>query len=206
MRPWLRTLLALLLLAGLLISAWGYTRREQWARQWHCYRVAAAESFPQAQVEIAWFENGPDRHARQGELVRKWGTGNARFDLHLARHLLDPACRDSLRETFAGELGCRKELLPRWAHYWSYRAEPEPNEQIDSILRYLDDLYSAGRPQEIPWREVLNLQAVFELLGRRERARGLSPTNWHEHYRVWLPTRPAELPQIAQPKNPFPDR
>ena len=205
MRPWLRTLLAMVLSAGILISAWWYLNRRRLARQWGCYRVATAESFQQAQDEIAWFENGPDRHARLGELARTWGTGKQQFDFYLARHVCHADSSELLRETFSQELGRRQDLLPRWAHYWSYRARPDPDEQIRSILNYLETLFSAGRLREITWRDVLDVQAVFQLTGHPERARGLSPANWHEHYRLWLETRPDELPHVARPKKPFAD-
>lgn len=205
MRPWLRVLLALLVLAGMVIGAWWYFHREQLARQWACYRVGAAGSFEQAQAEIAWFEKGPDREAQLGELVRKWGTGNQQFDLYLARHLGDPACSDLLRETFARELGRRAELLPRWAHSWSYRAPLEPDAQIASILSYFDALASVEPAEQITWREVLDLQAVFQLTGQGRLARGLSAANWHDRYRRWQQTRPHELPSVARPARPFAD-
>jgi hypothetical protein len=205
MRRWQIITLVLLAaaLAGLL--AWGYVRREALARQWHVYRLGTADSFEQAEREIAWFETGPQSPDRLRALVRRWGAGNARFDLFLACHVQDPRSSDSLRESFAGQLGRRPELLRRWAHYWSYRAKLEPDRQVASILGYLDTLASAERPKRITWREVLDVQAVFELIGSPRRARGLTPENWQDHYRVWQEARPARLPPVARPANPFAD-
>ena len=210
MRPWLRVLLTLLVLGGIGIAAWWYARREQLTRQWRCYRVGAAGSFDQAKREIAWFETGTHRQVRLDELVRKWGTGNGQFDLYLARYVDHPASSELLREVFSKELGRRGDLLPRWAHYWSYRAPLEPDEQVASILAYLDTLYSTEPPKGITWREVLDLQAVFQLTrhgvaGEGWRARGLSPTSWLEYYRVWQETRPAKLPHVVRPEKPFAD-
>lgn len=205
MRPWLRKLIVLLLLAGIFVAAWLYANREQLARQWHCYKVGAAGSFDQAQGEIAWFETGPDRHARLAELTQKWGTGNGQFDLHLARYLHAAACSDRLRESFSKELGRRRELLPRWAHYWSYRAKLEPDGEIASILKYLDGRVSAEPPKTITWREVLNLQAVLQLTGQGQLAPGFSPASWQVPYRRWQQTRPAQIPHVARPEVPFAD-
>ncbi len=203
MRHKLRTLLVLIALIAVFVGAWTYVNRRTLTRQWRCYRVSSAESFEQAQEEIAWFENGADRHERLAELMRKWGTGNRQFDLYLARHLHEPACGDPLREAFSEELGRRDELLPRWAHYWSYSSAEEPDEQIDSILRHLDALLRTPTTEQIPWREVLNLQALFQLAGCPERARDLSPSNWQATYRAWLEVRPNNLPHIARPERPF---
>lgn len=212
MRPRLRVFMLLAVLAGvaglaaIAIGGWWYLNREQLARQWACYRVGAAGSFEQARAELAWFEHGPDRDARLGELVRKWGTGNQRFDLYLARYVDHPASSQALRETFSEELGRRRELLPRWAHYWSYRTPLEPDREVASIIAYFDTLASAERPLEpITWREVLNLQAVLQWSGQGRLARGLSPTNWRRRYRRWQETSPSQLPPIARPAKPFPD-
>ncbi len=198
MRTSLRTSVAVALTAGIVLGAWGYASRKQLARQLACYRVGAAESFELAQAEIAWFESSPDRKVRLEELVRKWGTGNRQFDLYLARHLGNAACTDSLRESFCAEMDRREELPARWAHYWTYRTPLEPDQQIVSILKYLDTLSTADGSKTITWREVLDLRAVFQLTGHRP-ARGISPTNWREYYRVWQETRPAELPHVARP-------
>ena len=205
MRLKLRIWMLAPLLVALAVGAWVYVSRGQLTRQWQCHRVAAAESFEQARQEIAWFDRGSDRRERLGELVRKWGTGSPRFDFYLGRYLGQPACSDLLREAFSKELGRRPELLPRWAHYWSHSARETPDERIDSIVRHLDILLAAARPKEIPWREVLNLQAVFQLAGCPNRAQGLSPDNWHPTYRTWLEARPAELPHVPRPASPFAD-
>ena len=206
MRPWLRVSLTLVVLAGIAIGGWWYLNREQLARQWACYRVGAAESFEQARAELAWFENGPDRATRLSELAGKWGTGNQRFDLYLARYVEHADCSESLRETFSRELGRRTDLLRRWAHHFSYRASLEPDQEIASIIEYFDALAAADRPEEgVTWRQVLNLQAVFQLIGQGRLAQGLTPGNWHQGYRRWHQSRPLELPPIARPASPFPD-
>ena len=203
MRPWLRASIAGLLLLGIAVGACCYANRRKLAPQWHCYRVGAAESFQRAREEIAWFETGTDHTARLAELTRKWGTGNRQFDLYLAQHLHHADCSKPLRETFSQELGRREELLPRWAHYWSFRAPQEPDREIASILRSVDVLASEKPPPPITWREVLNLQAVFQLIGAPRHARDLSPTNWHEHYRRWQQTRASGLPRVTRPQQPF---
>ncbi len=205
MRPWLRKLILAVVLAGIFVGAWVYANRKQLARQWACYRVGAADSFEEAQDEIAWFESGSDRRERLAELARKWGTGNQRFDLYLARHLHLPACSSLLREVFCEEFDRRTELLPRWAHHWSWRAEREPDHQVESILIFLDGRVSAEQLRAITWREVLDLRAIFQLVGRAELARGLSPANWPDAYRRWQRTRPAELPRAGRPAEPFAD-
>lgn len=205
MRRWLRVLVVLVPLAGIGLGGWCYLHRKQLARQWAVYRVGAAEPFRKAQSQIIRCETGPDREALIHELVRKWGTGNQRFDLHLARHLGQAPCTDALREAFSSELGRREELLPRWAHYWTWRAKMDPDQQIASILAYLDTLVRVEPVKPITWREVLDLQAVFQLTGQTELARRLSPANWRDRYRRWQQSRPVELPHVPRPARPFAD-
>ncbi|OHB69875.1 MAG: hypothetical protein A2V70_02305 [Planctomycetes bacterium RBG_13_63_9] len=205
MRCWLRILLVLTLISGVGVAAWWYSRRGVLSRQWHCYRVASAESFKDAQREIAWFESGPDRPARLTELARKWGTGNRPFDLFLAQHLRDAASSELLRETFSKELGRRDGMLSRWAHYWSYQATSEPDRQIASIRDFFDTLAATEHAQAITWREVLDLQAVFTLAGEPQHAHGLSPENWRQRYRTWQQNRPARFPHLTRPERPFAD-
>lgn len=204
MRPYLRALIVLLLVAGIAAGIWGYAYRRQLRRQWACYQVGAAASPAEAQRRMAWFEAGADRAARLEELVRKWGTGNRRFDLYLAQYVARPESSELLRATFSAELSRRDELLPRWAHYWAHQAPLEPDEQIASILRYLDALASADRPRRLTWRQALNLQAVWELLGQRELARGLTPEDWQTRYRRWRQIRPTAVPRVPRPASPFP--
>ena len=202
MRLWLRTLAFLAVLAAIGLGVWWYVNRERLAWQWSCYRVGAAGSFDEAQAEIARLETGPRSRAGIRELVGKWGTGNQRFDLYLARYLYQPNCTAALRESFCGELGCRPELLPRWAHCWSHLTELEPDQRIGSICGYLD---TRKWWQGITWREVLDLQAVFQLTGQGQFAERLTPDNWHDRYRRWQQVRPSELPHVARPKRPVPD-
>ena len=201
MRRWW-ILLLILLVAGAAI--WGFGYREKLARQWHCYRVATADSFADAQQELAWFEQEPPCDVRLRELVAKWGTGSAQFDWYLARHLADPRCSDALRQHFVEHLEGDKALADRWAHFWRYRAAMEPTRQVASVVTYLDTLYEADASHPITWRDVLDLQAVFYLLGERQ-GTGLSPTTWQEHYRVWRETRRKKDPPITRPAKPFAD-
>ena len=205
MRPWLRILTTLLVLAVVGLGTWGYLFRNQLAHQWATYRVGAADSFEEARTEINRLENGPDRDARLRELVRKWGTGNQQFDLYLARYVGNPDSSESLRKTFSLEFGWREELLPRWAHYWSWRAAREPDREITSILAYLDLLTAADSSKTITWREVLDLQAVFQLTGQPRLAKRLSPDNWRDRYRNWLASCPGEIPHVPRSAKPFAD-
>jgi len=203
MRCWLRFSIAAVISAGILLGAWWYANRQRLARQWDCYRVGAAESFEEAQAEIAHFETGSDAGIRIAELVRKWATGNRQFDLYLARYLHQPECSSALRAAFSRELGRRKGLLSRWAHYWSWQASLEPDEQIASIVAYLEGLDPNGT---ITWREVLDLQAVFELAGSSQLARRLSPANWYARFRRFQQTHSGRLPQVTRPEGPFGER
>jgi hypothetical protein len=205
MRLSFRLILTFVALAALGLAVWGYVGRDTLVRQWMCYRVGAAEDFGEARESIRWFEQGPDRQARLRELVGKWGTGNQQFDFYLAQYVGDPASSEALRGRFSLEFGWREELLTRWAHYWAWRARQEPDEQIASILAYLDTLASVEPPRPITWREVLDLQAILQLTGYTELARRLKPANWSERYARWIEQRPADLPHVARPALPFPD-
>jgi hypothetical protein len=52
-----------------LVVTWLVAQRAALRRQWNLYRVGAAESFSDAQAEIAWFETGPDYAERLADLV-----------------------------------------------------------------------------------------------------------------------------------------
>jgi hypothetical protein len=186
------------------VAGWAAVNRHRLARQWACYQVASAETFDQARRRLAWFEQEPGRAAKLDELVAKWGTGNPRFDRYLGEYLFQPECSEALRARFAARVGRRGRLLKRWAHYWSYRAPLPPRRQVASILRYHDTLY-AEPGKRITWREVPDLQAAFALLGQPERAGGLTPETWRDHYRVFQERRAPELPDLARPDQPLPD-
>ena len=192
-----------MLLVALALGVWCYCQREPLARQWSLYRIGAAASTREAETEIARCEADPDPDAMIGDLIGKWGTGNRRFDLYLAGHLDSESCGEALRKAFAAEVGRQHELLDRWAHFWTWHAPLPPDQQMASVVAYLDIL-AADPSRDIPWREVLDVQALFQLTGRSELAKGLSPANWRDRYRGWRRGRPAELPQIARPKEPFP--
>jgi hypothetical protein len=200
-----RLTITLLIAAAAALAAWGYVYRQALTRQWTCYRVGQAETYEEAQPRLAWFETGPDRQARLRDLVTKWGTGNPQFDRHLAQYVQDARSSEALRERFSLELAWRKPLLPRWAHYWAWRAPLEPEEQVASVVRYLDTITSVRPPRPLTWREILDLQAIFELSGRHELARRLEPSNWLERYQRWRGPAGGSLPHLVRPSSPFPD-
>ena len=194
-----------LLLSSIAVGLWAYGNWTQLCGQWACYRVGSTKSFADAQTRIARLETGTDRDAKMALLVGKWGTGNRQFDLYLAEHLCDAAATDGLRESFSRQLGHRAKLRRRWAHCWSHRTPLPPDEQIQSIVSYLDTAATVDPPRAITWREVLELRAVFELTGKTTPAPDISPANWHEYYRLWRETRPGDLPHIPRPKMLLPD-
>jgi len=189
-----------LLAAG--VTVWVWARWPLLRRQWFCYRVGAARDFREACTHLAWFERAGAGEADRLELVSKWGTGNPRFDLYLARYLGEAACSDQLRAAFARHVGSHPALLERWAHWWAWRAPLDPAEQVSSVLEYHETLLANQPAEPITWREVLDLQAVFALTGQPERARGLAPANWTDHYRVWRETGSA-VSDFARPEKPL---
>jgi hypothetical protein len=205
MRLWARILLTLIVAAGLGVSIWAYRNRQRLSHQWSAYQVGAAISFDQARREIARLEKGPDSESQIRELVAKWGTGNGQFDLFLARYVDHPDSSETMRKAFSLELSWREELLPRWAHFWSWEGGPEPEGRVALILEYLDVLLLAEPPRTITWREVLDLQAVFQLTGQSDLAVRLKPENWQQRYRRWLEVRAEPLPEVSRPDRPFPD-
>ena len=203
MRLRIRLLITLALLIAAGCAVWYHANRERLARQWACYKVGAGETLEEVQADIAWFETGPDRDRKLRELVGKWGTGNRRFDLNLAQYVDSAKSSEALRKAFSREFAWRRELLPRWAGYWSWQTNMEPDREIASIVGYLDDLAAAKAPGSITWRQVLELQAVFQLTGSEKLAVRLDPENWLSRYRRWRQARPAKLPHVARPKTPF---
>ncbi|HVC94246.1 MAG TPA: hypothetical protein VND64_11175 [Pirellulales bacterium] len=183
---------------------WFYHERDPLGRQVVGYRVGAAGSYAQACREIAWFEQGADHESKLRELVGGWGTGNPQFDLYLARYLGDSNCGEALRRAFSLELAWRPELLPRWAHFWCWHTKLAPAEEITSIAEYLATLVLVDPPKKLTWREVLDLQAVFELTGHEDLARRLAPDNWPTRYDRWLEAA-EKTPAVTRPKLPFPD-
>jgi hypothetical protein len=151
---------------------------------------------------LAWFVAPAERDARLPTLIGRFGRGNGRFDLYLAQYVDDRDSSESLRRAFSSELGARDGLLARWATYWSWRLTRPPDEVIASILDYLEVL-RADASATLTWREVLDLQAVFQWTSRPELARGLSPDNWRDRYRQWRSARPARLPHVERPGEPM---
>jgi len=199
-----RISLILLALAIAVLGVAGYVGREPLRRQWTLYRIGAAASPQEAEPQLVRCQTGGDRDAMIAELVRKWGTGNRQFDLYLAGHVSGASCGERLREAFAAGLGQRDGLLERWAQYWTWHAPLSPDEQLASVVAYCDTLLTAGPHSDITWREVLDLQALFQLTGCGDLARGLSPADWRDRYRQWCRTRPAQLPHVSRPEEPLP--
>jgi len=205
MRSWLRILIGALAVALLALGAWAYFQRRALLSQWHCYRVATAESYAVAEQELAWFEQGPGPRQRLAELAEKWGTGNTTFDLYLAQYVSQGQSSEALRAVFSQELGRRPGLLDRWAHYWAYRAPTDPGRQLASVVDYFEALAAPDAPKvAITWREVLDLQAVFFWTARPELAAGLSPENGLERFRRWQRERTGPLPRVGRPSQPLP--
>lgn len=184
---------------------WWYSSGEApLGRQVAAYRVGAAPSFTAAQREIRWFETGRDRRDKLKELVGGWDTGNQQFDLYLAMHLGHPDCTDETRRAFSLEMAWRKNLLPRWAHYWRWRTRLPPAEEMASIVDYMQVLSTVDPPRKLSWREVLDAQALFELTGHPEFAQRLMPDDWRDRFRRWRESTPT-LPAIERPEAPFAD-
>ncbi len=186
-------------------GAWYYRNGERLARQWAARSVASAATFDEAGAAIAAVEKAPDREARIRELTSKWGAGDPQFDLYLAWYVGTPESSEFLRETFSLEFAWREGLLPRWAHYWTWRASQEPDQEIASVLAFFDLLAASASPRPVTWRDVLDLQAIFALAGQPRLAFRLSPENWRGRYQTWRKAQPEEFPHVARPDEPFPD-
>lgn len=201
----LRFSITAIFLLGLLSAGgwWVYHNRVALGRQVASYQVGAAADYAAARREMAWFESGADRDAKLRDLAAGWGTGNQQFDYYLARYLGDPQSSDALRQTFSRELAWRPELLPRWAHFWCWRAKTDPAEEIASIVAYLTTLAAAQPPRQLTWREVLDLQAVFQQSGQAELAKRLGPDNWQARFQAW--SKEDVSATVKRPANPFPD-
>jgi hypothetical protein len=211
MRPARDLLIAVALLAVIGLGVWAFVHRQRLAYQLAAYRIGTAETSEEARAEIRRLEQGPNPELRLDELVGKWGTGNPRFDFYLARYVGDGRCSEALRRRFSLEFAWRREVLPRWAHYWSWRAggEPdqvrEPDQVIDSIVRDLDMKASAEPGHTLTWREVLDLQAIFVLTGEPELAVRLKPDDWLDRFRPWHHRHRGRMPHVERPKEPLPD-
>jgi hypothetical protein len=197
-----------LLLAGLIVlvaaaGLWMLVYRREIGRQLACYRVGSADAYELARQELAWIETGPDQDGKLRSLVARWGTGNERLDLYLARYALDPASSEAYREAFSLEMAWRPELLGDWGHYWSWRTA-DVAEEIASIRRYHDALSSTQPPRSITWRDVLILQAVFHVTGQGKLAERLTPKNWVGRYRRWLEAEAQWNTDFTRPQRPLP--
>jgi hypothetical protein len=198
-----KVLIVLLLLAGIGLGVCWYVNRNFLERHWMIYQVGAAPTYQEAKSKLTWFDAPAERSARLPVLLGRFGRGNGRFDLYLAQYVDDRDSSEALREAFSHQLTSGNGLLARWANYWSWRLAQPPDAEIASILAYLDVL-KAAPSKTFTWREVLDLQAVFQWTGRPELAQKLSPGNWRERYRQWCVDRPARLPHVERPGEPMP--
>jgi hypothetical protein len=200
-----RFLILLGLVAALAVGGWYYAHVGQFEQLAAVRRVAAAENFAAARAELAWFEKGDEADERLRTLVGAWGRSDPRFDFYLARYVGDPQSSESLRKAFSRELAWREELLPRWAHYWTWQAKLEPDAQITSICDYLDALTHASPVPAITWREVLDLQAILVLAAKPSLALRLSPSNWLDRYRQAGESGAVRPNTVKRPAKPLPD-
>lgn len=189
MRLLLRIGLVALLIVAAGVGGWLYANRDAIERRRAVLRVADAPNFAQAQVELRWFELAPEVDEKRAELVGYWGTGQATFDTYLAQHLRDPDCGEALRKRFSEELAWRPELRPLWATVWRERTKQPPHEEAASVLEFLDTLAKAETPPRLTWRQVLDVQAVFELRGRGDLAVRLTPENCLDRFRQFKSLR-----------------
>ena len=180
-----------------------YLHRAWLETQWTIFSVGLAKNPDEARRPLARLDCPPDQATKLRELMARWGRGNEQFDLYLARYVDHPDSSEALREAFSGELSRRESLLPRWSGYWAWRSAAEPDAEIASMRSYLDVLLKAPPTRTLTWREVLDLQAAFQLTGQSEFARQLSPANWRQRYRQWLVDGEHPLPHVARPENPF---
>jgi hypothetical protein len=192
MRLWVRFLILFVAIVVLAAGGWIYVYRQELARQVALSRVSAAPNYEEARRVLGWFEREPDRQLKLRALVRKWGTGNARFDRYLAQYVNDPASSDALREAFSLNLAWCDGHLSRWADYWGSRPGFEPEPRTRSLLAYLDLLLATPLAPSLTWREILDLQAIFTRTGQPHLALRLSPDNWRDRYRQWLAVRNGE--------------
>lgn len=203
-RFWLRIALLLFAAVAAVSGIWAWQHRRPLAWQWAAHRVGSAATFEEARSRIAALEKEADHEAALRQLVRHWGVGNETFDLYLARYVCNPASSEAIRQTLSTEMAWREPLLARWTHYWCWRSPQEPDREVAGLVQYFDDLAAAEPVRPIPWREVLDLQAVFQLAGRGDLAIRLSPENWSRRYRTWQESRSGQAPRPARPAGPFP--
>lgn len=219
MRHWLRLTLLGLLLACLAGGAWCALNRQRLARAWTAYRLGSAADFSQVRAILDRLEDGPDADNEIRALVAHWGTGSPRFDLYLAWYVGQQGSSERFRATFSRELSWRDELLPRWGHYWIWRAPQPPNAELAGLASYLDLLSrdtastspapsidrSLPSPRRaLTWREVLDVQALLTIGRQPQLARRLDPDNWHGRYQAWRQNS-CDLSGIQRPETPFPD-
>jgi hypothetical protein len=205
MRSVVRFTLVIGLLAAVAAAALGYRNREELGRQWASYRVGAAADVDEARARLAWFETPDDSAGKLHNLVHRWGTGNQRFDFYLAWHVHDPQCSEAFLEAFSQELAEQPKLLDRWTHFWLWRAAEEPDREIRQTLFYLGNVAKVQPPKSLTWREVLDLEAIFHVVGHDPLAERLRPDKWQKQFFRWSQVARGQLPHVARPELPFPD-
>lgn len=180
--------------------------RHELGEQWALYQLIRADDVTVARAQLAWFDTEPRRQAKLSLLVSRWGTAGPRFDEHVARFVSRTGASEELRRTFAEELRRRPELLPRWAGYWAWKSRLGPDDETESVVRYLTTLTQATPPRSITWREVLDTQATLTLLGSPDLAAQVTADDWLGAFRGWEAVGAAGTrTPLARPNAPFSD-
>lgn len=193
----------MLLLLGAATVYWRLSQPAGQA-QLGAYRVGNAADEAAAQRELRLLEAQGDSATARAELCASWGTGNPRFDYYLARYLFTPDCSDALRERFTQELARRPELLPRFAHFWRWRAGAIAADEAAAQWEFFE-LRRTERPgTRLTWREVLDLTALLELCGQGKSARRLKPDDWESRLAGLHVAADAWRALAEQPAGPLP--
>ncbi len=198
-----RLLYACALIAAVAAGVGAWHEREHLARQYQCYRVGAAATYPQAQALMLRF----DTPQAVRSLVDKWGRGNPKFDVYLVRFAHEPSCPDAVRAALSRQVASSEPLAKRWAHLWRFRCEDPPQREYRQLAEYLTALLNSDEALPVTWRDVLDLQALFSDTGHWMLARGLTPQNWRQRFVEWqrlVGGQPA-LWTLNRPGRPLPD-
>lgn len=195
-----------LVFVGLITAGgfWAYGNQELLDCQLRCFHIGRAESYAEAQRQIAWFETQFDCDAKLQVLVSRWGEGNPQFDEYLARYVVDPASSDALRQAFSLQFARRPEQLPRWAHFWRYKASLPPDEAVESVLGYFETVATAEPARWITWRDVLDLQAILTLADCGELGQRLTPENYRGRCQKWIEAGRPKPAKLERPRTALP--
>ncbi len=202
---WMRLFVVVVIAASIAAAIWAWVHQPRLVDQWDSFQVGRAESYAEAAALIGQVEQAPRAWPAIRELCHKWGTGNQRFDLYLADYVRRGPSSEPLRKAFSLELTWRPDQLPRWRHYWLWQLPAEADARIASMVAHYDLLSQAEPPRSIAWREVLDLQALFEVTGQRDLANRLKPDNWRSRYARWREACPDGVPPQERPELPLPD-